>query len=225
MEHYALPLAGSVIAGALIGFEREYRSRPAGFRTHILVCLASALLMIGAMQQSNWMVDASAEVIRIDPARMAHGVLTGIGFLCGGVIFREGFSVHGLTTAASLWITSAIGTLYGVGEYGLATGGAVLTLMVLAFLRWADVVMPGQQIVDVVVRYRREQAIGEAQFRSEIEAMGFKVRGIRHQLMEAGAVVELASPLRASRSAELPNLAERLMANPRVLEFQILPRD
>jgi uncharacterized membrane protein YhiD involved in acid resistance len=66
--------------------------------------------------------------MRIDPVRMAHGILTGVGFLCGGVIFQQGVSVHGLTTAASLWITSAIGTLFGVGLYELAIGGTVLSL-------------------------------------------------------------------------------------------------
>lgn len=78
------------------------------------------------------MTDTPQEIIRIDPVRMAHGILTGIGFLGAGVIFKEGFTVRGLTTAASLWITSALGTLYGIGFYGLAIGGTVATIVVLA---------------------------------------------------------------------------------------------
>ena len=98
---YVLPVLGALMAGAVVGFEREYRSRPAGLRTHMLVSLASALLMLAAVHQLKWMGDTPLETVRIDPVRMAHGVLTGVGFLCGGVIFQQGVSVHGLTTAAA----------------------------------------------------------------------------------------------------------------------------
>ena len=83
-----LPILGALVAGGAIGFEREYRARPAGLRTHVLVSLASALLMLAAVHQVRWMSDTPTEVLRIDPVRMAHGVLTGVGFLCGGVIFQ-----------------------------------------------------------------------------------------------------------------------------------------
>jgi putative Mg2+ transporter-C (MgtC) family protein len=125
------PIVGSVFAGALIGLERQYRGAPAGFRTHILVALASGLLMLAAVHQISWLTDTPTDIIRIDPVRMAHGILTGIGFLGAGVIFRDGLNVRGLTTAASLWITSALGTLYGVGFYGLAVAGTIATLLVL----------------------------------------------------------------------------------------------
>ena len=102
IESFALPILGAVVAGGLIGFEREWRGRAAGFRTHILVSLASALLMLAAMGQADWAFRALPdENIVTDPTRMAHGVLTGIGFLCAGVIFRTGFSIHGLTSAGS----------------------------------------------------------------------------------------------------------------------------
>src|SRR5690606_1695644 len=110
LPDFAMPLVAAVVAGGLIGFEREWRGRAAGFRTHILVCLASCLLMEAAVSQGAWQFDVLPGTrIVSDPTRMAHGVLTGIGFLCAGVIFRAGFSIHGLTTAASLWITATIG--------------------------------------------------------------------------------------------------------------------
>ena len=114
LPDFVVPLLAAVLAGGLIGFEREWRGRAAGLRTHILVCLASALLMEAAVSQGAWRFHAlpGTEIVS-DPTRMAHGVLTGIGFLCAGVIFRAGFSIHGLTTAASLWITAAIGLLLG----------------------------------------------------------------------------------------------------------------
>jgi putative Mg2+ transporter-C (MgtC) family protein len=105
LEH----LLAALCAGGLVGLERSYHGRPAGFRTHALVCVASSLLMLLAVYQSSWLPAANQETFRTDPTRMAQGIMTGIGFLGAGVIFKEGLSVRGLTTAASIWITSAIG--------------------------------------------------------------------------------------------------------------------
>ena len=109
----------AMVAGALIGLERSYNGHDAGFRTHTLVCMASSILMFAATYQTGWFSQALTETARIDPIRMAQGIMTGIGFLGAGVIMREGLSVRGLTTAASIWITAAIGILAGVGLYML----------------------------------------------------------------------------------------------------------
>ena len=106
-------LAGALVIGAMIGFERTFHGRPAGFRTHALVCLAS-LLMLVTVYQLHWMTEVPLDTIRADPTRMAQGIMTGIGFLGAGVIFKEGLTVRGLTTAASIWITAAIGILVGI---------------------------------------------------------------------------------------------------------------
>ena len=106
-----LPVA--TMAGGLIGLERSYHGRPAGFRTHTLVCVASGLLMLVTMYQAKWFTGAPLDTVRVDPTRMAQGVMTGIGFLGAGVIMREGLTVRGLTTAASIWVTAAIGILAG----------------------------------------------------------------------------------------------------------------
>lgn len=149
------PIAGAVFAGAAIGAEREYRASPAGFRTHILVALSCCLLMLSAVHQMAWLDDAPVDVIRIDPVRMAHGILTGIGFLCGGVIFREGFNVRGLTTAASLWTTATLGMLFGIGFYELAIFGAGATLAVLAAVSITERYAPQRRIAHVRATYRR----------------------------------------------------------------------
>ena len=103
------------LIGALIGLERSFHGRPAGFRTHALVCVASALLMLVTVYQNEWMTQVTIDAIRTDPTRMAQGIMTGIGFLGAGVIFKEGLTVRGLTTAASIWMTAAIGILVGIG--------------------------------------------------------------------------------------------------------------
>src|SRR4029450_8662247 len=85
-------LAGAVLIGAKVGFERTFHGRPAGFRTHALVCLASALLMCVTVYQMHWMTEVPIDTIRADPTRMAQGIMTGIGFLGAGVIFKEGLT-------------------------------------------------------------------------------------------------------------------------------------
>ena len=116
-----LPLLGSLITGALIGAEREVQAKPAGLRTHTLVCFGSALMMVIAAHQSGWDSAFLPETqIVSDLSRMPHAILTGIGFLGAGVIFREGLSVQGLTTAASLWLTASLGIVYGAGMLELA---------------------------------------------------------------------------------------------------------
>lgn len=219
-----LPILGALVAGGVIGFEREYRARPAGLRTHILVSLASALLMLAAVHQVRWMSDTSAEILRIDPVRMAHGVLTGVGFLCGGVIFQQGVSVHGLTTAASLWITSAIGTLFGVGLYGLATVGTVLAVVTLSAARWLDRTMPQTNFAEVAVRSRRETPLDEAELRALLAEYDLTGARLNHCLNGGGAVFELAGSFSGKGALRLREVAHRLRDDPRVLEFDILPR-
>src|SRR5260370_13920596 len=94
-------VAGALVIGALIGFERTFHGRPAGFPTPSLVCIASAILMIVTVYQNQWMTFVEHDAIRTDPTRMAPGIMTGIGFLVAGVIFKEGLTVRRLTTAAS----------------------------------------------------------------------------------------------------------------------------
>ena len=217
------PVLAALAAGSLIGIERSFRSRPAGFRTHALVCVSSALLMLAAVHQMEWMGPyAPAEVVRIDPVRMAHGVLTGIGFLCGGVIFREGFSVHGMTTAASLWMTSALGVLFGVGFYELAVPGTVLALAVVAGFRFIDERLPQRQIGDLRVRYRRDAAFTEQALRKLLGRV--QVAHVSHKLLENGQYIEHLATFRAFGRIDTAALADKLAAEPAIVEFEVMPR-
>jgi putative Mg2+ transporter-C (MgtC) family protein len=222
---YGWPMLGAAFAGSLIGLEREFRGHPAGLRTHMLVCLAAATLMVAAVHQLDWMPGTPHAVIRIDPVRMAHGILTGVGFLCGGVIFRQGLSVHGLTTAASLWMTSALGTLYGVGAYGIAITGTIVTLVVLAGFRWIDEHIPQSNIIDVTVRYRRQGDFPEAEFRTLLSDLKLQPRGVRHKLAADGEAIEIGATLRGPSGAQTTALAQRLCETGRVIRFEIEPRN
>ena len=112
-----LQLALAALLGGLIGFEREMREREAGLRTHLLVSLGSALFtMVGAYGFHSFL-DSGASVVRADPTRIAAQIVTGIGFLGAGAIIRQGLSVRGLTTAATLWVVAAVGLASGAGYY------------------------------------------------------------------------------------------------------------
>ena len=129
--NYILTIFIGALLGGAIGLEREYRAKEAGFRTHFLVGLGSALFMVLSMHGFDGFEPQSGVIIQRDPARMAAQVVSGIGFIGAGTIIFQKNVVKGLTTAAGLWVTSAIGMTAGVGMYGLA---AMATLMVLVCL-------------------------------------------------------------------------------------------
>ncbi|MFH1578144.1 MAG: MgtC/SapB family protein [Candidatus Omnitrophota bacterium] len=121
----------AIIAGGMIGFEREVSRRSAGLRTHILVSLSSCFIMLTSL----YVFDIYKESISLDPTRIAAGVITGIGFLGAGAIIRAGEVVKGLTTAATLWLVAAIGLGIGCGFYLASLITAILAITVLFFLR------------------------------------------------------------------------------------------
>ena len=124
-----LRLALAAGLGGAIGLEREFRRKPAGLRTNMLIALGSALFSILSVELGT----AAGS-----PDRVAAQVVTGIGFLGAGAILRSGENVHGLTTAATIWVNAAIGMAAGLGAYAAAAGGATLTLVVLALLPFME---------------------------------------------------------------------------------------
>jgi len=128
---YVIRLLLAVILGGIVGYEREHTKRPAGFRTHILVCAGSALVMV----VSEFTFKKYIGFTKMDPARLGAQVISGIGFLGAGTIMREGSSVKGLTTAASLWIVSCIGLAVGAGFYSGAITATLITFFTLIFLK------------------------------------------------------------------------------------------
>ena len=122
-------LALAAILGGAIGLEREYRQKPAGLRTNMLIALGSALFSILSVE-----LGAGAG----SPDRIAAQVVTGIGFLGAGAILRSGDHIHGLTTAATIWVNAAIGMAAGLGSYPVAMVAAAITLVVLVLLPWME---------------------------------------------------------------------------------------
>lgn len=218
-----LHLGAAVLAGGLIGLERSFQGRPAGFRTHTLVCLASSLLMLVTVYQPLWFQPTDGQNVNIDPTRMAQGIMTGIGFLGAGVIFKEGLSVRGLTTAASIWITAAIGVLIGVGFFFAAVAAVLLTLGTLGLFRKIEMLMPTQQYAQHVVRFRRGQELPEPQLRQLLHEHGFSVENLTYRLEGEEREFEYRMMLRTLGDGNMNRLARTLTAMDSVSAFRISP--
>lgn len=131
---FVLRLLAAMLLGGLVGMERQSRGREAGLRTNILVCLGSAAVIVAFQKLSSGLSVDADSIIRMDPARAAAGVITGIGFLGAGTIVKSHDFVRGLTTAASIWAVAAIGVTVGLGEYVIATAVTLLVLVALYVL-------------------------------------------------------------------------------------------
>lgn len=131
-----LRLLLAALAGGIIGMEREKHGRPAGLRTHLLVSVGSCLMMLISeafyLKYSHLRME---DVVRVDPSRIAAQIVTGIGFIGAGVIIKEGFSVRGLTTAASLWVVAGLGMAFGMGLLVPALIGTVIVMFSLLVLK------------------------------------------------------------------------------------------
>ncbi len=131
----------AAVLGGVIGLEREKQEKAAGFRTHILVCIGSCLLMLTSMH----IFDIYKGITAVDPARIAAQVVTGVGFLGAGTIIRFRASVKGLTTAASLWVIAAVGLAVGSGFYLAAVVTAVISLLSLLVLNRLEAIALGKK--------------------------------------------------------------------------------
>jgi putative Mg2+ transporter-C (MgtC) family protein len=214
---------GALVIGALIGFERTFHGRPAGFRTHSLVCVASALLMIVTVYQNEWMTATPADSIRTDPTRMAQGIMTGIGFLGAGVIFKEGLTVRGLTTAASIWVTSAIGILVGIGFWFAAVLGVVATLVVLSLFRFIEGKLPSEFYAHHMLRFSRDQVMAEDELIGLVGSHGFSIANLSSRLTEGGKVFEYRMVIKSRDRKNAEALSQHLRRLPEVIEFRIAP--
>ena len=211
-----LRLALAAVLGGLIGVERELREREAGLRTHLLVALGSALFtIVGAYGFNDFVV--AGNIPRTDPTRIAAQIVTGIGFLGAGAIIRQGLSVRGLTTAATLWVVAAVGLASGAGYYSAAVITTALVLLALYPLRIIA--------YKILYRFRPEDGrllidlpLGQppGEFINAVEAMGARIQSVdvsqqgdRRQLaLEVVLPRDIQATRVVSRVADLENVVE-----------------
>jgi putative Mg2+ transporter-C (MgtC) family protein len=214
----------ALAAGGIIGLERSHHGRPAGFRTHALVCLASALLMLVTVNYAKFAGMTALEgTAPIDPTRMAQGIMTGIGFLGAGVIIKEGMAVRGLTTAASIWITAAIGVLIGIGFFFAAGISTVLTLGVLSVFRWIERKMPIEFYAKLCVGFVRDARLPEEEVRSIVQRQGFVVANMNYSLASDGRVFQYDMVIHSPVRENTRRLSDAFATMASVVEFRIAP--
>jgi putative Mg2+ transporter-C (MgtC) family protein len=217
----ALNLGCAWLAGGLIGMERSFHGRAAGFRTHCLVaiCAAAAIMVSFLPQLQPALFHGPASID--NAGRVAQGVMTGVGFLGAGVIFRAGVNIQGLTTAASVWSTAAIGLLFGAGAYlpgALATGAVMATLILL---RWVEQVMPSNVYVWSTFRFRADGAPTGDALRAMLAAQGVSVSELSYAKLQGGDLLTYSGTMRAPRAAILHALAEHLRSLDGLVEYEL----
>jgi putative Mg2+ transporter-C (MgtC) family protein len=216
-------LLAALAAGAFIGTERSFHGRAAGFRTHALVCVASSMLMLVSVYQAYWFPVSSTDGVRMDPTRMAQGIMTGIGFLGAGVIFKEGMTVRGLTTAASIWSTAAIGVLMGTGLYKAGAIATIIIFGILSVFRQVEMRFPTQLYASLTVRFARAATMREPEVRTLLAEQGFKISSVSYELLHDPQEFEYRISIRTVKTQNLARLAEALDAHPSVRGFEVVP--
>lgn len=173
-----LVLAG--VLGAAIGVEREHRGRSAGLRTMLLVALGSALAMVVSVHFANVYGSDPRTAIRVDPARVAYGVMTGIGFLGAGAIIRYGTSIRGLTTAAGLWCTAAIGLACGFGMFLIAVAATFLVVFTLFGLHRMDRLIPSRSVKIISVTVPVSDSDNVTTLHALLKGQGGRIHDTQH---------------------------------------------
>jgi putative Mg2+ transporter-C (MgtC) family protein len=210
-EESLLRLALAAVFGGAVGLEREFREREAGFRTHMLVSVGSALFTIASAYGFRDFLTHGGSLVRTDPTRIAAQIVTGIGFLGAGAIIRQGLSIRGLTTAATLWVVAAIGLTTGAGYYSAA---AITTLLVL-FSLWPLRIVAHR----AVLRFRPETDRLIAQLPAgespvpligALEELGARLRTLEigHEADRRTVLLDVTLPPRSDAPAIVAELSE-----------------
>lgn len=196
----------SALLGGLVGLERESLNRPAGFRTHILVSIGSTLIMLVSLDVFRLF----GEMTNADPGRIAAQVVSGIGFLGAGTILRDGATIRGLTTAASLWLVAGVGLAVGIGAYVPAVASTVIGLAALTFLsRLERLVIVRRQFQEIVVTVDDHPGqlgkIGSVLGKHEVNIRNVEMRSGRK-----GKIVQIVLSVRLPSNANLARITDDL---------------
>lgn len=214
----------AVLAGGIIGIERSVHGREAGFRTHTLVCVSSSMLMMLMAYQWHLVPREFLDTVRTDPTRMAQGIMTGIGFIGAGVIIKEGLTVRGLTTAASIWMTASIGIVIGLGFYQPAMYGVIITLLTLSVFRWFEAKVTSMKYARLCVRFMRDKhRVDEEALRALIKRHNIRAFDAGYRLDDNGRTFQYDMTLRTTDVKNYRALAQTLLDMEDVHEFFITP--
>jgi putative Mg2+ transporter-C (MgtC) family protein len=221
----ALNLVGALLLGMAVGYERTFNGRAAGMRTYALVCMASTALTIFVGFAPLWYGGAAHDVLP-DATRVVGGVVTGIGFLCAGVIVKDGLTISGLTTAASIWAAAAIGVLLGVGLYASALLLAGLCMLSMTLVHHIERALPGRASFDVTLTFRRNTDRRFEELEDIARTHGYRVvrSSFSFSFADNHPVWRFCvAALDRSRSTSPAQLATELASSEDITRFSIVP--
>ncbi|WP_212004333.1 MgtC/SapB family protein [Chitinophaga sp. HK235] len=207
-EDQVLKVCIALLAGAILGLEREYKRKAAGMRTMTLICVSSAIFTI-----------LSAELgFPGSPDRVASNILTGVGFIGAGVIFKNEYTIDGITTAASIWIAAALGMAIGMSQYVLAATGLIGALIVLILMEFTEKSIAEVNDKRYYIIFFHEDKLPQLNIEHILNTFGLKYK--RVLIMRKGDQIEVNYTVRGNRS-KMERLDEFLLQNEHISQFQV----
>lgn len=219
---YFFNLLGALGLGLLLGYERSYHGRAAGIRTYSLVCLASAGLTVIVGYSSLWF--GGQGPVEVSAAPIIQGIITGVGFLGAGVIIKEGFSISGLTTAASIWSAAAVGVLVGIGFYASAMSLTIMSMLAMMWVPKLEAMLPSRHAVALTLSFRDEHSPEESELEKIMLELSYEIAkgsltvsyGNGKQEWHFSAVAQFKHP-----SYSIASISKRLRQVKEIETFQI----
>jgi putative Mg2+ transporter-C (MgtC) family protein len=163
------------------------------------------------------------DTIRVDPTRMAQGIMTGIGFLGAGVIIKEKLTIRGLTTATSIWMAASIGIVTGMGFFSAAAAATILTLLMLSVFGWFEKILPTYTFSRLTVRCKTADSMGKEALYELVRGHHFKCSSPSYELEDEGRFLQYQLTIHTKNNDNSKDLAESLLSNSQVSEFSIIP--
>ncbi len=214
-----LPIVFALVLGGAVGLEREFHGRPAGLRTHILVCLSSTMLITLSRELGSDPDLGTAGRLVFDPNRMGAGIVTGVGFLGASTVLRSGDFLRGLTTAACIWYVAGLGIVLGDRKYGLGISCTLIVLAVLTIVnRLASLITPTvyRRLIVVARCTNLDSTLSEV--RAELERAGIAIMDVASGHDNERGVQELVFYVSLKNELQSPRLTEKVAALPGVLQ-------
>jgi putative Mg2+ transporter-C (MgtC) family protein len=216
-----LHMAAALAAGGAVGLERTFHGRAAGFRTYALVCMGATMAMLVATFPSAWL--GTTPNAPGDATRIVQGILTGIGFLGAGVIVKYGFTVRGLTTAASVWTTAVIGVLIGARYYWEAAASVLLVLGALSLFRRIEDRLDKENFAQVKLGVTRGPGVSRQDIDALMAQADLRIEEVSYGLEKNRSVLEYEYTVSSLHAESLAVLAALLSNHEAVISFHIAP--
>ncbi len=214
---YVLRLVVACVCGAFVGFERSRRFKDAGIRTHVMVTLGAALIMI--VSKYGFQDIPALEMMKVDASRVASNVVTGVGFLGAGVIFFKGTSIKGLTTAAGIWTTAGIGLALGAGLYFIGIASAVIMIIAQFFLHRVLKSVDSYSTSEISVSMQNELGVID-EFKSQLEKDNLVIQACKIIKNTEEGTVTLKATVRMPHDMEFEDVVRIVEGNNKIKSIE-----